>query len=399
MQVIRLTSVLALALAMHATCPLALGDEEKLSEQDKAAKAACTTIGADVTSPPSLPADYPVRSQGDFNACQSYTATLMADSWLIKNKKVAASYRTSPVASYFRFLKGKGATLDSERLGDAFGGTPSSSLDVAIRPPGKACSNEALKDIDPEKFFDYSEQLRKCQVRYKALLADASKNNKTVDDNARAALLNEAQCVIANELKVKGLAYDSLQLAKLLESKHYGDILYDIIDKACAKPGMEVATDGMPALTEVSLYEQKKDATGKFSYKLLPENFSKIKKSVVDALSAGNPAAMAYCSKYLKTTDPEDLEMIYPPERPNAFATYATTSKFDVPKLTEKCGPHVSPVTRREWHNGACMYLVHNSWGMDCKVYDASRKKNCDKGKLWVRENELFENIISVSTF
>lgn len=59
---------------------------------------------------------------------------------------------------------------------------------------------------------------------------------------------------------------------------------------------------------------------------------------------------------------------------------------------------HASTVVGRKYVPGkGCQYLIRNSWGPGCEAY--KKGLSCEKGNIWVNENDLLENTIVVNYF
>lgn len=61
--------------------------------------------------------------------------------------------------------------------------------------------------------------------------------------------------------------------------------------------------------------------------------------------------------------------------------------------LRDNIRHEVSIVARQKLGN-QCMYQIRNSWGEDCKLYNEHFQGQCDKGNIWVSEEELFPHMM-----
>lgn len=62
----------------------------------------------------------------------------------------------------------------------------------------------------------------------------------------------------------------------------------------------------------------------------------------------------------------------------------------------EDCGHHSSVIVGMRNRGGRCEYLIQNSWGTRCTSYRESLRSQCEDGKVWVDEDNLFDNTYKV---
>ncbi len=55
-------------------------------------------------------------------------------------------------------------------------------------------------------------------------------------------------------------------------------------------------------------------------------------------------------------------------------------------------------VGRRAAPGGRCEYKIRNSWGPGCSSYSSRIRPSCSNGSIWVSQNDILSNLISVST-
>jgi hypothetical protein len=57
--------------------------------------------------------------------------------------------------------------------------------------------------------------------------------------------------------------------------------------------------------------------------------------------------------------------------------------------------PHAAMIVGREFRDGACKYLVRNSFGPGCEQYAKpySDEKNCENGSFWITEKDFNETV------
>lgn len=59
-------------------------------------------------------------------------------------------------------------------------------------------------------------------------------------------------------------------------------------------------------------------------------------------------------------------------------------------------GKHASSIVGRKMINGQCQYMIRNSWGLSCSPYHEPYRSRCQKGHVWVTEDELMGNVFAV---
>ena len=95
------------------------------------------------------------------------------------------------------------------------------------------------------------------------------------------------------------------------------------------------------------------------------------------------PIAIYYCSQILKNASYRGQK--------------AATENRSEDKFTKDCrdNGHVSTVIGRRWDHGKRQFLIRNSWGTECEVYDDAWPcdQNKYKGGVWVDAERPAPNV------
>lgn len=105
--------------------------------------------------------------------------------------------------------------------------------------------------------------------------------------------------------------------------------------------------------------------------------------------SQAYPVGIEYCAAVLRQNGQYIHNRTFRQDL-NFLGTEAATENF-----TENCMFHASAVVGRKSINGACHFLIQNSFGTDCK----GEPRECNGGRIWVPESELTRNTFRLIYF
>ena len=216
------------------------------------------------------------------------------------------------------------------------------------------------KPLNPGENF--TDRLNRSQsMSLSAVLADIESIHKSV--RSTSIDLNEVcRNIFAAQQLFPNLTTSTI-LAAAQASKNGMDTLYSLLGLSCA-PKDQIA---MPKDLEVVEEIIKK-----------PEDKTKLITNLDRALKAGQIVGIAYnVNMLLKQT---------PVQTGQSGANDA---------IPTNDGLHASTVVAREFRNGTCQYLIRNTYGSGCGMYQFE----CERGNIWVPEDVVKASLNSIVYF
>lgn len=72
---------------------------------------------------------------------------------------------------------------------------------------------------------------------------------------------------------------------------------------------------------------------------------------------------------------------------------------FDANFSQSVIGFHISSIVAKSTTSGGNQYLLRNTWGSDCRNYAPAIESRCDRGHIWVTEDEIRSHFTSVAYY
>jgi hypothetical protein len=191
---------------------------------------------------------------------------------------------------------------------------------------------------------------------------------------------------------VVDLATDTAKATASISMQSAYGFLASYIKYRCKEDGQLIEFDGKN--------QPKLPSCKRFAYQSIPHDGkvslhtpSEYANEVDQVLSNNKPVGVAYCAStleqsgnrsYIKSRDfPAEIQ---------SLPDYDYSKNYD-----KNCGFHESVVIgRQKMQNGSCYYLIENSWGAGSGGYAGDVK--VEKGKFWVPQGKLFNNIYNVQS-
>jgi hypothetical protein len=310
----------------------------------------------------------PVYDQGQTSMCYAFTATQMFDIWRKQNgEKVPPLSSPSDIAFRYTFKDS-----NSKSWEDVKDGSSVDCLRILFNEGG--CPYYNNEDFNRDLFgerWDEFEELQKLRKEYfkQEERIDQGKEysglfSRKNPKQKQQELVEEFACKLIDEDKFpEEKKFFEDYLKKSLETGTTKKFFQKYFEKGCEKH-RRLSTSGKLQSWGVSSLVNQKD------------NMQNLKNRLDKALVSGKSApGISYCSNILSNARANDLRL----------------GKDGIDCQREDA--HVSIVVdRRPGKNGQCEYLIRNTWGTSCNSYPWP----CQMGQIWIPENELLINTMSV---
>lgn len=309
----------------------------------------------------------PIYDQGSSNICYAHTAAQMFDTWRKRSgEKVPPLSSASELA--FRYTS---RDPSAKNWKDVQGGNTFKTINMVFSEG--SCPYYDEKDFRMDTFggrWDEFEKLNKLRREY-FKLEEKIQQGKRVGFFSRQdprekqqELIHEFACDFVQDDKLQNEINSISQLLKkALDTGTTMNFFQKYYEKGCQKLGRLSKQANLKSWTIADVDK-------------VNENIQDLKKRLNSSLETGKGApGIVYCSNILKnpgSSGPIEKNYVKDCSLGDAHASIV--------------------VDRRPGKNGACEYLVRNTWGTSCNGY----VWECHKGQIWLPENELLKNTISV---
>lgn len=314
----------------------------------------------------------PVRNQGDMGWCYAHVAADM----------LTAKFKTSPdYMSATQLAVIYNYAFDNDKNLDAQGGDIANALKVALRVVSPSDSSTELLKFG---FCPNSLENESMTIGPQTSLSTKIARLKQLKSNYDAGKYDKSKNDLFwkqfNDYKSQGSILSKMNeshFINMLNRTNPGNFLLHFADMICG---------------EYRHYNQKKDLNVFRHHR---------KATYTLRFNTGEPSCTIPVEYDLLVDIHRELEK-------RNVTGVGFHANFIQPggNPTQKTFMHANTVVGRRWKNGACQLRLRNTWGTACETVNAKGQRQpiyssyvqeCDKGTIWVKENDLAQTLDTVT--
>ena len=322
----------------------------------------------------------PVRDQGLMGICYAQTAATMADAWLdthlTQEHKTLHPFEPSSALELainsYRYNTPKTVFQPSRNNGMyPFEGGTVTEVFRYIQEKG-TCSEEKIpeKNLLQKRRGDFLSNLENIYKNLRATIKDDFYTGKRdLSNNERKEALKNYQetlyCLHQSEIKIGPVFKEMDKIIDVVRSDDFINFSGKIFGLICKDREM------LPPF-------QLRDELVMFK-----ETSRRIfQKAWGSEVKDKQPIGIAFCSKVLNN---------------GSYQGRKDETLIHSDDLKNDCGKHAAVLIGRQYNSQtkSCEYLVQNSWGTNCDMYDTNLK--CEHGKVWINQAQLDDNLYRMS--